>query len=169
MIPRVQLIETTAHADNRGTFVRLMDINWGSDAISQVSLSTNPHAGTLRGMHGMIRAAREFKAVTCLTGSMLDVVIDLRPESDEYLQVNYFELSGENRATIVIPPGCIHGFMTLQAETEVLYCMSAPFDSQHEVGFRWDDPSLGIAWPTTPAVISKRDSEFSLAKTRPEL
>lgn len=169
MNDRIQLREITASEDQRGTFARLMDIDWGFEPISQVSISTNTHIGTLRGMHGMVRSAKEFKAVTCLSGSMLDVVVDLRPESDDYLKPNYFELNGIHRTTVLIPPGCIHGFITLQEHTEVLYCMSAPFDSRCEVGFRWDDPLLAIRWPTEPAVISRRDREFHLLHTRPAL
>ena len=169
MISRITFRHDLRHVDNRGSFARLVDTEWGFPLTAQISLSTNTQAGTLRGMHAMVRSAEEYKAVTCLSGHMLDVVVDLRPESEDYLKVKYFELTADNPGTVLIPPGCVHGFITLADNTHVLYSMSIPFSSSLEVGFRWDDPLLGIKWPSSPAVISPKDAEFPRSISKPQL
>ena len=166
---RVRCIDLNEFKDSRGSFIRLADSDWGIPSFEQVSLSKNIHTGTLRGMHAMTREKNEYKLVTCISGKMLDVIIDCRPESPDYLVVNYFELDGEESKTIVIPPGCIHGFMTLEPRTNVIYTMSAHYDPSEEIGIRWDDPFLGIKWPSSVENISDKDNNFKLLEKSPAL
>jgi dTDP-4-dehydrorhamnose 3,5-epimerase len=163
---RVQKI--AHHIDSRGSFTRISDSLWGVPPVLQISVSTNLLPGTLRGMHASKREMGEFKVVTCLSGSVVDFVIDLRPESSEYGKKLKFELQ-ENNASILIPPGCVHGFLTLEPNTEILYAMSAVYKPEMEVGFRWNDPLLAIDWPKTPEVISSKDAAHPLLDKFPVL
>lgn len=107
--------------------------------------------------------------VTCIQGSISDFVVDLRPESPDYLIVQNFTLSEKNSGTLLIPPGCVHGYITLEPDTRVMYSMSALYSPEAEVGFLWNDPYLGIEWPMQPSIISERDSGFAPLESKPEL
>jgi len=159
------LVETTAHADERGAFYRL----WCADAfaeagldnhVEQTSLSVNPRRGTLRGMHWQARPHDEAKLVRCVAGAIHDCIIDLRPDSETYKQWFGVALSADNRVGLFIPPCVAHGFLTLADESTVLYQMNAPYVVGAARGVRWNDPAFGIRWPFEPAVISPRDSDY---------
>jgi dTDP-4-dehydrorhamnose 3,5-epimerase len=89
------------------------------------------------------------------------VALDLRPASPTYRKWTSAELSADNTRALLIPEGVAHGFLTLEADTDVLYQISPAFQPGHEAGVRWDDPAFAIAWPVTPAVISARDSGYA--------
>lgn len=146
-----------------------MDVNWGIPPLLQISLSSNIKENTLRGMHALKRTSEEYKLVTCLEGSAIDCVVDLRIESEDYLKVQFFTLESTLPGTVIIPPGCIHGFMTTAPNTKLLYGMTAQYEPSQEVGMRWDDPMLGINWPFHPEVISDKDNGYSLLTAVPEL
>jgi dTDP-4-dehydrorhamnose 3,5-epimerase len=127
---------------------------------SNVSLSTEP--GTIRGMHYQLPPNQEGKLVRCTQGSLFDVVVDLRKDSPTYLKWFAQELTAENHRSMWVPLGCAHGFQTIQANTEVTYLVTAPYDKQAERGVRWNDPAIGIAWPRAVTRISERDRGFPL-------
>lgn len=164
-----ELVELNVFSDSRGEFFRVADAKWGSSSIQQVSISRNLQPATLRGMHALERKANEYKFVTCLQGSVFDVVVDLRPESPQYLSIQEFELSGINRQTLVIPPGAAHGYLTLESNTVIMYSMSAEYDPKLEFGIRWNDPLLQINWPLIPKNISEKDSNYKLLSKLPKL
>lgn len=168
-IQRLEFVKPTPHVDNRGSFTRLVDSLWGVPPILQVSVSYNQSVGTLRGMHSSIRSSEEFKVVSCMQGAISDFVIDLRPESLDYLKVLNFELTARDPGSLLIPPGCAHGYVTREPNTRVLYSMSSLFNASTEVGYLWNDPLLGIEWPIEPTVISQRDLSFELLIERPSL
>lgn len=158
--------------DERGGFVRLLDdvsdALQGS-ALAQVSLSTNSLCGTLRGFHALARSALEWKAVSCVRGSVLDVLLDCRPESTTYMRSESRTLGPDEPGTLIIPPGVAHAYLTLCDNSWILYGMSSPYDPSLEIGFRWDDPFLGITWPTKPAVLSAKDAAWPLLTAVPSL
>jgi dTDP-4-dehydrorhamnose 3,5-epimerase len=111
-------------------------------------------------LHWEAAPQRESKLVRCTRGAIFDVVVDLRPESPTYLQHVGLWLDADDHRAVFIPPGIAHGFLTMEDGTEVLYQMDASYTPEAERGARWDDPAFGIAWPTSPAVISERDLGF---------
>lgn len=124
----------------------------------QSSLSYNEHRGTLRGLHFQWPPSLEGKLVRCIRGALVDVLLDLRPQSPSYLQHCALELSAGNADAVYIPPGIAHGFQTLLAHTEVLYQMTDFFAPELSTGVRWNDPAFGIRWPLEHVVISERDA-----------
>ena len=86
--------------------------------------------------------------------------MDLRPESPTHRRWTAAELSADNLLALLIPEGVAHGFLTLEADTDVLYQISPRFEPGHEAGVRWDDPAFGIAWPAAPQLISPRDAGY---------
>jgi len=156
------LIDLEAHQDERGAFARLWDGALFAErglepGLAQVSVSWNPKAGTLRGLHFQLPPYEETKLVRCIRGAIFDVIVDLRAGSPSYLQWEGFELTEGNRRQLYIPKGFAHGFETLADESEVLYFISTPYAPTASGGLRWNDPALGIAWPAEPGIVSERD------------
>jgi dTDP-4-dehydrorhamnose 3,5-epimerase len=156
------LIELEPHQDERGAFARLWDgalfAGSGLDpTLAQVSLSWNPRAGTLRGLHFQLPPYEETKLVRCVRGAIFDVIVDLRAGSPSYLQWEGFELTHRNRRQVYVPKGFAHGFVTLAEDSEVLYFISTPYAPTAAAGLRWNDPALAIRWPAEPSVVSERD------------
>jgi dTDP-4-dehydrorhamnose 3,5-epimerase len=128
--------------------------------IAQCSVSYNKKKSTLRGLHFQISPHAETKLVRCGRGSVFDVAVDLRKGSPTYRKWWGVELSSENRRMLYIPENCAHGFLTLEADTEVHYQTSAPYRLEATRGVRWNDPAVGITWPAEPVVINERDRTY---------
>jgi dTDP-4-dehydrorhamnose 3,5-epimerase len=149
--------------DERGYFATVFDAaefaarNLVTDFV-QCSMSFNTVEGTLRGMH--YADPPEVKLVRCTRGRVLDVALDLRPESPTYRQWAAEELSAANERAMYLPAGVAHGFYTLEDETVVLYQISELYDPSAARGVRWDDPAFGIQWPGVPTVMSERDRSY---------
>jgi dTDP-4-dehydrorhamnose 3,5-epimerase len=164
-IPGVVVVELEPHVDERGFFARSWceaeaaahGIRFGTQ---QCNVSFNRQRGTLRGMHYQAAPHEEGKLVRCTAGALLDVAVDIRPSSPTFRQHVAVELTSQNRRTLHIPPGCAHGFLTLDDDTEVFYQMSASYSPTHGRGFRWDDPFFDVQWPGPIAVISGRDRTY---------
>ncbi len=164
-IPGVLVIDIETHEDERGAFARLQCPDEFAAAGQpfapvQTSLSRNPRAGTLRGMHYQPAPNAEAKLVRAVRGRMFDVALDLRPASPTYRKWFGIELSADNARALFIPEGVAHGFLTLEADTDVFYQIAPKFEPGHEAGVRWDDPAFAIAWPHAPALISQRDATY---------
>jgi dTDP-4-dehydrorhamnose 3,5-epimerase len=164
-IEGVVVVDIEAHVDARGAFARLHCPDEFAAAghpftPAQTSLSRNPHSGTLRGMHYQPNPFGETKLVRCVRGRIYDVVIDLRTDSPTHRRWAAFELSAGNARALLIPEGVAHGFLTLEAETDVLYQISPAFQPGHEAGVRWDDPAFAVVWPGQPQLISARDAGY---------
>lgn len=152
-------------ADDRGFFARTfcaadLAAHGMNAAVAQCSVSVNTRKGTLRGMHFQAAPHEEDKLVRCTAGAIFDVLVDARAGSATFGQWFGAELSAANRRALYIPKGFAHGFLTLADDTEVLYQISVPFAPGFGRGFRWDDPAVGIRWPSAPAVISDRDATY---------
>jgi dTDP-4-dehydrorhamnose 3,5-epimerase len=151
--------------DDRGFFAR----SWCSreaeahglnPRIVQCNVSFNRRRGTLRGMHFQIAPHEEAKLVRCIRGALVDVIVDLRPESATFKKWEAFELTDDNRSAIYIPEGFAHGFQTLSDDTEVLYQMSEFYSPACARGVRWNDPAFGIAWPLANPIVSSKDASY---------
>ena len=158
-------IRLQLHQDERGAFARTycreqFRAHGIDDRVEQCNLSRNGRAGTLRGLHLQTEPHAEGKLVRCIRGRLFDAFVDLRPTSPTFLRHATIELSSERDDQVWIPAGCAHGFLTLEDDTEVLYQMSAAYAPQAARGYRWDDPTFGIVWPSEPTVISERDREL---------
>ena len=99
----------------------------------------------------------ETKLVRCIRGALLDVILDLRPDSPTFGRSFSAELTGENRRMMYVPKGFAHGFITLADDTEAFYFVDEFYAPPHERGVRWDDPKFGIQWPIVPTVLSDKD------------
>ncbi|MCW4592162.1 dTDP-4-dehydrorhamnose 3,5-epimerase [Gluconacetobacter entanii] len=168
-ISGAQTITLPRHHDERGSFGRIFDRDrFAENGIScdfvQASISRTSYAGTLRGLHFQRAPYAEAKLVHCLRGEIYDVICDLRPDSPTYLKHQYFYLNCSDNEMIYIPPGCAHGFMTLNDDVEVFYAMSNIYAQDHASGLRFDDPALGISWPRPVAHISAKDLQWPYYK-----
>lgn len=168
----VAVVQPEPIEDERGFFGRVFDRKAFEEAgltgiVEQASVAFNRVAGTLRGMHYQNAPAAEAKLVRCTRGAVLDVVIDMRPDSETYLRHIAVELTDQNRLALYVPPFCAHGYQTLQADCEVLYQMDSPYSPEHSTGVRFDDPALDVSWPLPVGAISQRDLEWQLLGDRP--
>ena len=165
------IVELDVQSDERGGFARFFCEEEFAAAgipfrVVQGNLSFNPHARTLRGMHYQEQPYGEPKIVACRRGRIFDVAVDLRPASPTYLHWAAVELAPDLGRAVVIQSGFAHGFLSLEADSEVEYLMGAPYVASAARGVRWDDPAIGIAWPAAPSVISERDRTFPLLERR---
>jgi dTDP-4-dehydrorhamnose 3,5-epimerase len=158
-------IQIEAKADERGFFARTwcrqeFESHGLNAGLAQCSLSFNTRKGTLRGMHYQATPFPETKVVRCTRGSLYDVVLDLREQSPTFKQWIGATLDAEKRNMIYVPEGCAHGFITLEAETEIFYQISEFFKPELSRGVRWNDAAFNIAWPAPVQLISERDRTY---------
>lgn len=152
------LIDIEPHVDERGLFARsVCQQEFGKHGLNatfvQQSVSWNPTAGTLRGLHFQAPPFAEDKLVRVTRGSVFDVIADIRPDSATFGHWFSIELSADNRRQIYIPKGFAHGFLSLESNTEVFYQMTFPYQPGSARGIRWDDPALSIDWPKTASLL----------------
>jgi len=131
-----------------------------SAKVAECNLSYNKKKGTLRGMHYQAAPYAQAKLVCCLRGSIYDVIIDLRRDSETFKKWVALELSASNRLMLYVPEGLGHGFQTLEDNAEVFYQMSEVYAPNHARGVRWNDPAFSITWPTDERTIIDRDQSY---------
>jgi dTDP-4-dehydrorhamnose 3,5-epimerase len=156
------IIELEKRGDDRGFFARAFCKNEFealglNNNIVQINNSLSKDKGTLRGMHYQLNPKEEDKIVRCINGSLYDVIIDLRPESETFKQWYGIELNAENRKMLYVPKGFAHGFITLAEDTEAFYLTTEFYSPELERGVRFNDPQFNIKWPIDPVVISEKD------------
>lgn len=159
------LISLEAAEDQRGYFARTFCRKEFADQglnteIAQCSISFNARKSTLRGMHYQVVPAAETKLVQCVRGSIYDVIIDLRPESETYCHWIGVDLIEGSRCLLYIPEGFAHGFQTLEDNTAIYYQISAFYAPQYARGVRWNDPAFAINWPLANPIISEKDRQL---------
>ena len=164
------IIELEMVIDERGAFARTFcrrdfESHGLNGSISQCSISLNTRKNTLRGMHYQRKPCAEAKLVRCSRGVFYDVIVDLRYDSATFKQWTSVEISAENRKMVYVPVDFAHGFQTLTDDTEVIYQMSQFYSPSHADGFRWNDPSFKIKWPSDNFVISSKDQNYPDFKT----
>lgn len=164
------IIDLEHREDNRGFFARSFCAKEFEDhglkpTVAQCNLSFNHKKGTLRGMHYQVPPAAETKLIRCTRGAIYDVIVDMRPESPTYLVHIGVELSEENRRALYVPELFAHGYLALTDGAEVTYQVGEFYTPGYERGLRYDDPILGIEWPTEITVISEKDAAWALLET----
>ena len=127
--------------------------------IAQINHTLTARQGTVRGMHFQYPPHSETKLVSCIRGEVWDVAVDLRTDSNTYLQWHAEHLSAENGCAMLIPEGFAHGFQALSDNVELLYCHSRPYAGRAEGGLNPLDPQLQIQWPLPIVEMSQRDAE----------
>jgi len=160
------LIEPQPHKDSRGLFARTYCAREFReqglvDHFAQCNTSWNAHKGTVRGLHYQLPPSSEVKLVRCTAGALLDIIVDLRPDSPTYLRHVAIELTAANRLALYIPEMFAHGFQTLEESTEVFYQMSEFYAPKLARGLRYDDSKLAIKWPLPVTSISDQDLGWS--------
>jgi dTDP-4-dehydrorhamnose 3,5-epimerase len=161
-IQGLYLIKPIPHEDKRGIFHRSFCenelLNIGINfRVKQGNISENFKKHTLRGFHYQKSPSKEAKIISCVTGSLYNVVIDLRQESKTYHKWVALNISSEKKESIHVPSGCANAFMTMSDNTIVNYYMGDSFNPDTYFGIRYNDPIFSIKWPFEPAVISDKD------------
>jgi dTDP-4-dehydrorhamnose 3,5-epimerase len=156
------LVEPEPHEDERGFFARSYSAaefeTAGLDpAVAECSISFNRLKATLRGLHLQKAPFGQAKLVRCTRGRIWDVAVDVRPGSHGFGSWVATELDEVRGWALYIPGGFAHGFITLEDACEVFYQCSQPHQQEADVGIRWDDPDIGVAWPLRPTTMSERD------------
>jgi len=156
------IIDIEKIKDERGFFARTWDKNEFSklgleSEFVQSSISLNKRKGTIRGMHYQGIPCEENKIVRCTKGRIFDVIIDIRTDSKTFKEWFSVELSEDNYKILYIPKGFVHGFQTLEDNTEVFYQISEYYNSKFSKGIRWDDETFQIKWPLELSIISEKD------------
>jgi dTDP-4-dehydrorhamnose 3,5-epimerase len=169
------IIDIERREDTRGFFARAFcqkefRAHGLNPTIAQANIASNIRRGTLRGMHFQFPPAAETKLVRCTRGGILDIIVDLRPESDTYLQHVAVELNEDNQRALYVPERFAHGYQALADKTDTSYQVGEFYTPEVESGLLHDDPRLGLKWPLPVSVISEKDQKFrSLDEVEPEL
>ena len=157
-------IELSVFPDNRGHFFELMSAR-KSELVSEldfVPVQSNVSVskkGALRGIHFSLATGGQAKWVTCLAGSILDCVVDLRENSPTFGESRLIELSAKSPQAIYIGPGIGHAFLSLEDGSLVNYLLDSPFDPNQEFAVNAFDPNLKIDWPKMDYILSLKDSD----------
>ena len=163
-IPGVLLLTPKRFADSRGSFVETWQAaRYEACGIAgpfvQDNHSVSVRAGTVRGLHLQRPPFEQGKLVRVVRGRIWDVAVDVRPGSAKFGRHVAAELSADNWRQLWIPGGFLHGFCTLEPDTEVVYKVTAPYDHAAERGVIWNDHRLALPWPVAQgeAVLSDKD------------
>ena len=164
-VPGAYLVVSEPAADERGSFARVWDASEFrarglADGMVQGALSRNLRQGTIRGLHHQLPPLAQAKLVRCARGAIYDVVVDLRPSGAAGRRWAAVTLAADSGHMVYVPPGCAHGYQTLEDDTEVLYLFSVPYAPDAERGVRWDDPAIGITWPLPVTGLSDKDRDL---------
>jgi dTDP-4-dehydrorhamnose 3,5-epimerase len=164
------VIDLERREDARGFFARAFcqhefEAHGLKPIIAQANVAHNRQKGTVRGMHFQIPPAAETKLVRCTRGAILDIIVDLRPESPTYLQHVAVELNEDNQLALYVPERFAHGYQVLCDKTDTSYQVGEFYSPPHERALRYDDPRLGLTWPLPMTVISDKDRNAPLLET----
>jgi dTDP-4-dehydrorhamnose 3,5-epimerase len=169
------VIDLDRKEDDRGFFARAFcqhefEEHGLKPVIVQANVAFNRRRGTIRGMHFQFPPAAETKLVRCTRGAILDIIVDLRPESATYLDHVSVELTADNGRALYVPERFAHGYQVLEDGTETSYQVGEFYAPEAEGGLRYDDPLLALSWPLPLTEISDKDRAWkSLAEVEDEL
>lgn len=164
-----KLIEPIVHGDYRGFFMesyneKLMHEHGITQKFIQDNHSLSIEPDVLRGMHYQLNPKAQTKLIRVISGSIYDVILDIRKDSPTFGQWQGFILSDANKRQLLVPQGFAHGFCTLAANTQVIYKVDEYYSPEHDRGIAWNDPSLNIDWPVSSPVLSDKDTRHPLLK-----
>jgi dTDP-4-dehydrorhamnose 3,5-epimerase len=161
------VIDLERKEDGRGFFARAFcqrefQTHGLKPIIAQANVAFNLKKGTLRGMHFQFPPAAETKIVRCTRGAILDIIVDLRPESQTYLDHVAVELTEENGRALYVPERFAHGYQVLRDNTETSYQVGEFYTPGSEGGLMYNDPRLRLKWPLPIQVVSEKDQSWNL-------
>ncbi len=161
------VIDIEPRTDSRGFFARAFCQSEFAEhglkpLIAQANLAFNHYKGTLRGMHFQYPPAAETKIVRCTRGAILDIIVDLRPESPTYLEHISVELTEDNHRTIYVPERFAHGYQVLCDSTETSYQVGEFYTPGSEGGLLYSDARLKLSWPLPVSMISEKDQSWPM-------
>ena len=161
------IIDIEPKTDSRGFFARAFcqkefEAHGLKPIIAQANLAFNTRKGTVRGMHFQYPPVAETKLVRCTRGGILDIIVDLRPESPTYLQHIAVELNEDNHRSLYVPERFAHGYQALEDKTETSYQVGEFYAPDAEGGLLYNDSRLGLQWPLPVSVISDKDQVYPL-------
>ena len=175
-IKELKLIIPKRFSDARGYFQetwsdRLYREQIGDATFVQDNLSLSLRKGTIRGLHFQKPPFAQGKLVRVGRGSIFDVAVDIRKGSPTYGQHVAFTLDAAGGAQFWVPPGFLHGFCTLEDNTEVSYKVTSYYSPPHDAGVVWNDPDLGIKWPVDAesVVLSEKDKQLPRLRELPQM
>jgi dTDP-4-dehydrorhamnose 3,5-epimerase len=159
------IIDLDRKEDSRGFFARSFcqkefEAIGLKQIIAQANVAFNHSKGTLRGMHFQYPPAAETKLVRCTRGAILDIIVDLRPESPTYLEHIAVELNEDSCRSLYVPERFAHGYQVLRDQTETSYQVGEFYTPGAEGGLAYDDPRLGLKWPLPVSEISEKDQQW---------
>jgi dTDP-4-dehydrorhamnose 3,5-epimerase len=165
----IYILEPKVFGDHRGWFTE----SWSKRTMEEAgfhyefvqdnhSLSAQKH--TLRGIHFQLNPYSQAKLVRCTKGAVLDVAIDLRKASPDFMKWIAVELNEENKRQLLIPRGFGHAFLTLTEDVEFLYKTDQYYSAEHDRSIAWNDPDINIQWPIDHPILSEKDIKAPLLK-----
>ena len=167
-IPEVILVTPPKFGDSRGFFSETFNATRFAEAGIRLSFvqdnqSLSAKRGTIRGLHCQLSPHEQGKLVRVTKGAVWDAVVDARVGSPTYGQWVGAELSAENWSQLWVPPGFLHGFVTLTDDTEFVYKCTGVYDKASERAVMWNDPDLAVAWPIpeSEVLLSDKDKQAS--------
>jgi dTDP-4-dehydrorhamnose 3,5-epimerase len=158
------LVKPKLLSDNRGWFYRQLDSRDLSAILQEelnvvnINRSFNIKRGTLRGMHLQCQPMAEVKVVSCIKGSIQDVIVDLNPSSSTYLNYVSCILNPDDRYQLIVPKGFAHGYLTLEDSTEVQYITTNYYSLEHELVYNGLSSGLNDVWVSIPKYRSEKDT-----------
>ena len=162
-IPEVILVKPTVIEDHRGFFMESYHIEKFNMGGIDCTFVQDNHASsvynTLRGLHFQIKYPQA-KLLRCLKGKVFDVAVDIRQDSPSYGQWVGEELSEENKYQLFIPQGFAHGYYVMSETAEIFYKCSEIYHPEDEQGILWNDPDIGVQWPSANPILSDKDANF---------
>jgi dTDP-4-dehydrorhamnose 3,5-epimerase len=167
----ILIISPRRFGDDRGFFCE----TWNASGLADYGVNTtfvqdnqslSSTVGTIRGLHYQSPPHAQDKLVRCGRGALLDVAVDIRKGSPTYGEWVAVELSAENGKQLLIPKGFLHGFVTLEPDTEILYKCSDYYAPECDGAIRFDDPDIGVDWGISAdqAVLSEKDASAPFLK-----
>lgn len=162
----VIIITPEPREDSRGFFSRVYCQNEFKEQkimfdIKQINRVVTLKKGTIRGIHMQAHPYEEDKLISCIQGSVFDVIIDLRKKSKTFRKHYSIVLNDKNKKILLMPKGFAHGYQTLENRTIIEYPTSQFYNPKNEIGIRWNDPYFKIKWPIKKSQVSEKDASWS--------
>lgn len=159
-----KVIEPVVHGDHRGFFMesyneQVMKQNGINHDFIQDNQSLSVETGVIRGLHYQLEPKAQTKLIRVISGAIYDVILDIRKSSPTFGQWVGVILSEHNKRQLLVPKGFAHGFCTLVPNTQVFYKVDEYYSPENDRGILWNDPALGIDWPTSHAILSEKDQK----------
>ena len=169
LVEGAYIIEPKLFEDERGIFRRSYCegeyANYGLETtVSQGNISENPFRYTLRGFHFQKGTDGEAKTLSCITGSIYNIIVDIRKTSKTYMKWVAVEISSAGKESIYVPSGCANAYLTMEDNTIIHYYMSKAYVAESYMGFNYKDETFEFTWPNKVERISDKDKNLPLFK-----